>query len=85
MGANNMAMATSVCEELKMSADEIVMRWIAVADGKPTPDTHMVLVTRYGDTNIAFWRKGKFLEEPMGFEAAGVTHWMYLPVPACRE
>jgi len=59
--------------------NHVDMRWIPVTETTPKHDTHMVLVTRYGATDIAFWRKDRFLEEPMGFEATGVTHWMYMP------
>jgi hypothetical protein len=61
--------------------DGIVMRWTPIEESLPADGSHMVLVTRYGETDVAFWRKGKFLEEPMGFEATGVTAWMYKPAP----
>lgn len=62
--------------------DHVIMRWIDIKNGLPKPETNLVLVTRYGETAIAFWHNGKFLEEPMGLAADGVTAWMPLPPPA---
>ena len=67
--------------ELEEEAVPLVMRWVPVSESLPADDAHMILVTRYGETDIAFWRNGKFLEEPMGVEADGVTAWMRLPAP----
>ncbi len=61
--------------------EDMNMRWIPVAEALPGDDQHMVLVTLYGETRIAFWRNGKFLDEPMGFRAVGVTAWMPMPKP----